>query len=117
MIEPIQIADFIFTLIKYDKQSKVDLEYAYNIFLDEEYYEKCSVIKELIDINYYDNKKKNSCDTIQYMIDSINLCDNDNPDMIRLEKEILSFVNNVEKLYDGIVIPPLKNIKHLKFFK
>jgi iron-sulfur cluster repair protein YtfE (RIC family) len=111
----ISISNFIFTLIKYSRQCKCDLDFAFNIFLLEEEYEKCSVLKKLIDNKYYDNDKQSNYKRILNVINKINEFDGDNEEMLhsgkellKLKRELMYFIDKIEELY-YVNIPSLQN--------
>lgn len=118
------IANFIFTLIKYSKLCKIDLEFAFNVFLSEEEYEKCSILKELIDVGYYDDERKSEFMKVLTIVEKINKFDNNDKEMKNYEKKInklkndlIYFIDNIEEIYDCVVIPPIKNKKNIEYFK
>lgn len=109
------IANFIYSLLKYDKQSKNDLEYAYKIFALNEEYEKCLIIKELMDMNYcHDNI--NNYKKIHAIATLINSSSDDNL-IVELKNMLINTMDNIILLYHNIIIPPFKNKNNLNFFK
>lgn len=116
-----KISNFIFTLIKYSKVCKDDLNFAYDIFLKEEEYEKCSILKELIDIEYYDNTKKSNSKNILKVIEIANDNYSDlnkhKEKFISLKNELIDMMDSIEEDFYDIVIPPIKNSKNLEYFR
>ena len=116
------IANFIFDIIKYDKVCKNDLEFSFEIFKKLEEYEKCSVINELLELKYYDNRKRNNNQSIlnvEKIIESIpsgefffNKKDRDK--IIKVKHEIEIFYNT--KKEKNVIIPPFKNKNNIKYF-
>ena len=114
----ILIANFIFNLIKYTMLNRIDLDFAYNTFVTNEEYEKCSILKELIDIDYYNNENKSNYNTLMKVVKMIDKSD-DNLLKIELKKMLLEAIDDVEKVYEEVemTIPPFKNIKNLEYLK
>lgn len=118
------ISNFIYALIKYDKLCRLDLKFAYDFFLSEEEYEKCSILLELMNIGYYNDDRKSELIKISTIIEKIEKFDNSDNEMKiyqkkieKLTNELIFFIENIENIYDEIVIPPIKNQKNIKYFK
>ncbi len=120
------IANFIFSLIKYNKICKLDLEFAYDIFIVNEEYERCSVIKELIDMKYYDNTKQSELIKYLTIIERIETFDYQDEEMtfygkklLKLKYELMNFMNRIEEIYHDVIIkiPPFKNPINIEYFK
>lgn len=125
----LSIANFIYDLIKFDKVCKKDLDYALDVFLKNEEYEKCSVIKELIDLKYYDNRKRNNNEELQKIENLIKTLSsgvmflekkefNKQREKIRrLKEDIESFYSMMESASkDQMILPPFKNEKNKHYF-
>lgn len=123
------IANFIYDLMKFDKVCKKDLEYAFNVFLKHEEYEKCSVIKELIEIRYYDNRKRNNNESILKVENLVKMISSggffaDKKEFIRQRERIKKLKEDIENFYqmlssfdkDEMVMPPFKNEINRKYF-
>lgn len=112
------IANFIFNQIKYSMINKIDLDFAYNVFVMNEEYEKCSILKELVDMNYFDNENKSNYNTLIKIVKMIEKSE-DILLKIELKKMLLEAIDDVKNAYNEveITIPPLKNIKNLEYLK
>ncbi|MEI7483802.1 MAG: hypothetical protein WCK13_03745 [Ignavibacteriota bacterium] len=113
----IAIAEFLYTLTKYSKLCRQDLEIALEGFIKNEEYEKCSVLKDLIDSEYYDNNAVSNYTYIKHIQDLINKIDN-RENKLRYINELTNFINNIEQIYGktNITIPPFKNPKNIGRF-
>ena len=87
--DKLMIAGFIYVLTKCSKLCRCDLDYAFEVFLSREEYEKCSVLKELIKMEYYDNDKNSNYESISAMINMINKFDDDSKDMFQFKIKLL----------------------------
>jgi hypothetical protein len=125
----LSIANFIYDLLKFDKMCKKDLEYAFNLFLKNEEYEKCSVIKELIELKYYDNRKRNHYESILKVEELVKKISSgelfaDKKEFFRQRERIKKLKENIETFYtmlasvskDQMIIPPFKNEINRKYF-
>jgi hypothetical protein len=123
------IANFIYDLLKYQKVCKNDLDFAYNIFIKNEEYEKCSIIKELIDIKYYDNRKRSNNEEIQKVEQMIRTLSSgvmflEKKEFIKQTLMISRLKSDIEKFYemslnggkDIMILPPFKNEKNKYYF-
>lgn len=124
------IANFIYDLLKFDKVCKEDLEYAFDVFLKAEEYEKCSVIKELIELRYYDNRKrKNNVELlkIENLISSISsgIFFFQKKEFVKQKERIRKYKEEIESFYDmmqssdfkdKMIMPPFKNEKNKEYF-
>lgn len=120
------IANFIYDLIKYDKVCKKDLEFALDVFKASEDYEKCSVLKELLDLKYYDNRKRNNNESILEVENIVELISSgsmftDKKNFIKQKMKIRKLKNDIEVFYEvimnsEIIIPPFKNENNIKYF-
>ena len=102
--DSLRIANFIFILAKYSKLCRFDLDYSFEIFLQNEEYEKCSVLKELIDLRYFDNDRNSNYESISNIVNLINKFDDDDKDMLQykiklleLKNELLESIGHIEK--------------------
>ncbi len=100
------IANFIFTLSKYDTLCKADLVFAFTVFLQQEEYEKCGVLKKLIDSNQYNNEKQSNSAGILSILKKIDTCNDKDEDvrqfskiLSNLEKELMDFIAKIEDVY------------------
>jgi len=50
-----KLADLMFSILKFKKVAKKDLWFLMKVFIKREEYEKCSAIKEMLDLKFYDN--------------------------------------------------------------
>ena len=110
-------ANFIFDIIRYDKVWKNDLDFAFEEFKIIEEYEKCTIIKELLELRYYDNRKRNNNESIldiERIIETISsgaffFNEKDKEKIKKLKQEIESFYKTVKE--KDIIIPPFKSKK------
>lgn len=120
------IANFIYDLMKFEKVCKSDLEYAFQIFIKNQEYEKCSVIKELLDLKYYDNRKRNNNEALLKVENLITAINSGNlvfekKEFIKQKDKIRKLKKNIEDFYDmnskkKMVIPPFKREKTKEYF-
>jgi len=123
------IANFIYDLLKFDKVCKKDLEYAFSVFLKNEEYEKCSVIKELLELKYYDNRKRNNNEAI-LQVEKLVIAINsgglffDKKEFLKQKERIKKLREDIEKFYEmmqnvgseKMILPPFKNEINKKYF-
>lgn len=125
----LSIANFIYDLLKFDKVNKNDLDYALDIFRKNEEYEKCSVIKELLDLRYYDNRKRKNYEElfkVEHLISSISSGKIffQKKEFIKQKEKIKKLKEEIEGFYDmmqragkdQMVLPPFKNEKNKEYF-
>lgn len=125
----LSIANFIYDLLKFDKVHKDDLEYALEIFLKYEAYEKCSVIRELLDLKYYDNRKRKNHEElikIENLINSISSGEIffNKKEFVKQKERIRKLKEEIENFYDmmessgkeQMILPPFKNEKNKYYF-
>jgi hypothetical protein len=125
----LSIANFIYDLLKFDKVCKNDLDYAFDVFLKHEEYEKCSIIKELIEIRYYDNRKRSNNEEIlkiEKIIESISsgVLFFQKKEFLRQKERIKRLKEDIETFYtmlasvgkDQMIMPPFKNEINKKYF-
>jgi len=123
------IAALIYDKIKFEKVCKDDLEYALTAFIISQEYEKCAIIKELLELKYYDNRKRSNNKSIldvQVVIDSISsgIFFKDKKDFMRKRERVTKLKEDIEDFYNmyissskhDIVIPPFKNENNIKNF-
>ena len=123
------IANFIYDLLKFDKVCKKDLEYAFEVFLKHEEYEKCSVIKELLELRYYDNRKRNNNESllqVERVIQSISIGKKilEKKEYLKQKERIKKLKDDINNFYnmmanvskDKMIIPPFKNEINKKYF-
>jgi hypothetical protein len=123
------IANFIYDLLKFEKVCKADLDYAFDVFLKNEEYEKCSVVKEMIELRYYDNRKRKNNEEllkIEKLINSLSSGDiflekkefmKQRERINKLKEEIESFYYMMERASkEQMVLPPFKNVKNKYYF-
>ena len=122
------IGNFIFDLIKYDKVCQNDLEFALDIFIRTEEYEKCSVIKELLELRYYDNRKRKNGEEllkIEKLIENISsgVIFFNKKEFVKEKQRIRKLKEDIESFYEmmknldanEIIMPPFKNRKNKKY--
>jgi len=97
--DDLMIANFVYTLTNYGKLCKYDLDNAFNFFLLIEEYEKCSVLKEIINRKYYDNNKKSNYVSISSILNMINKFDDVTNEMFQYKIKLLKLKS---ELYDSI---------------
>lgn len=125
----LSIANFIYDLLKFDKVNKNDLDYALDIFRKNEEYEKCSVIKELLDLRYYDNRKRKNYEEllkVENLISSISSGGIffQKKEFAKQKKRIRKLKEEIECFYqmmenagkDQMVLPPFRNKKNKEYF-
>lgn len=125
----LSIANFIYDLLKFDKVHKDDLEYALDIFRKYEAYEKCSVIRELLDLKYYDNRKRKNHDAllkVEKLISAINSGGLifERKEFIKQKEKIKKLKEEIENFYqmmessgkEQMILPPFKNEKNKYYF-
>ena len=122
------IAGFVYDLIKYEKVCQKDLEFSFSVFKKMEEYEKCSIIKELLELKYYDNRKRNNTESIlnvERILVSISTGAffMNRKDFLKQGKKIKRFNEDVQRFYNMIedtsiskVMPPFKNKNNIKYF-
>ena len=123
------IAGLIYDKLKFEKVCKDDLEYALKAFMISEEYEKCAIIKELLELKYYDNRKKSNNKSIldvQGLLDSISSGGffTDKKDFIKKRERVIKLKEDIENFYNkyissgvyDIIIPPFKNKNNIKNF-
>ena len=103
-IDEIMTANFVYTLTKHTKLSKSDLDFAMEVFLLQEEYEKCADIKELLDKGYFDNDKQSNHESISNIINKIDKFDDEDKEMLeykqkllKLKDELISSISEIEK--------------------
>ena len=123
------IANFIYDLLKFEKVCKNDLEYAFQVFVKNQEYEKCSVIKELLELKYYDNRKRNNNEALLKVENLITAITSGNlifekKEFMRQKEKIKKLKQDIEDFYgmmhnvgkDKMVIPPFKREKTKQYF-
>lgn len=122
------ISNLIYDKIKFDKVCKNDLDFALDIFIQNQEYEKCSVVKELLELRYYDNRKKSNNEAVLNVHKIIELIQNKNfvmeeKDVLKYRKKIKQLKDDISSFYDmmndkelKIIIPPFKNKNNIKYF-
>lgn len=125
-MKDIEIANYIFALIKYELVSETDLEFAYDVFLTTEEYEKCSILKELIDVEHFE-KKTSKChyENITRITNLIDGFGNDPcPELVKYRDKLVNKLEEMKKYTTEIIniqatpiVPPIKNEKNLQYFK
>lgn len=123
------IANFIYDLMKFEKVCKKDLEYAFQVFVKNQEYEKCSVIKELLELKYYDNRKRNNNEALLKVENLITAITSGNlifekKEFIKQRERIKKLKQDIENFYsmmhnvgqDKMVIPPFKREKTKEYF-
>jgi len=120
------VANLIYDLIKYEKVCQKDLEFALDVFKTSEQYEKCSIIKELLDLKYYDNRKRNNNESILDVENIVKAISSgsifmDKKNFLKQKTRIRKLKDDIEEFYNmmehsKIVIPPFKNKNNLKYF-
>jgi len=124
------IANFIYDLLKFEKVCQKDLEYAFQIFVKAEEYEKCSVIKELLEIRYYDNRKRNNNESLLQVEKLVSLVNNgekifERKEFLKQKERIKKLKEDIQNFYemmngsdfrDKMIMPPFKNEKNKEYF-
>jgi len=123
------IANFIYDLMKFEKVCQKDLEYAFQVFVKNQEYEKCSVIKELLELKYYDNRKRNNNEALLKVENLITAITSGNlifekKEFMKQRERIKKLKQDIEDFYDmmhnvgrdKMVIPPFKREKTKEYF-
>jgi len=101
----LKISNFILRLSEHKLINEQDLVHSYNIFIENEEYEKCSIINELIKIKKFDNKStsffnlytkiKDGKEKFRIILENLN-------ELKEINEENLDLVNRNEKLLKDI---------------
>ena len=130
------LANMVLSVIRFGKVCKDDIDFALKYFIDNNEYEKCAILKELLDNNYFDDKIKNQVKSYEEMIEilfeleslknTVNELKNELNDtnlnkirgVVDVTKNMMDDVDLKDKIFNKpkIVYPPLSK-KNLSFYK